>query len=228
MVETAAPTIDSDLTQVERAAAAAELAAVGYTAVTDHLHVGQDVREIAANVDRSTRRAGGLLGWFPELAPGTAGCDLVTIHGHDPATARLTASEPVRYALHPLLDGVRGYAAATAVLSEPGAELRAAGEKCSAATKALLGALQPGALLRDAYRAFDDAARDRHAGCGIVALGEPTAVTLPRDDARVAEPGTVVGIRTRVGAIEFAETVLMTAAGAEPLAKTPLRLVELY
>ncbi|KAA9155996.1 M24 family metallopeptidase [Amycolatopsis acidicola] len=216
---------------LERFAAAAELAAVGYTAVMDHLRPGQDVREITANVDRSTRRAGGLLGWYPELAPGTAGSDLVTLRGHDPATATLTAAEPVRYTLHPLLDGVQGYAAATAILSKASPPLRAAGEKCSAATDALLEALAPGAPLHTAYRAFDAEAADPQARCLIVALRGGAAEPLPGD--LVAEPGTVVGVRTTVpvpggGAVEFAETVAITAGGAEPLAKTPLRLVELY
>ncbi|WP_281404791.1 hypothetical protein [Streptomyces malaysiensis] len=43
----------------------------------------------------------------------------------------------------------------------------------------------------------------------------------------------VLGVRTEVpvpgrGAVELAETVVVTASGAEPRAGTPLRLVELY
>ncbi|MCQ8187644.1 M24 family metallopeptidase [Streptomyces rugosispiralis] len=241
-------------------AAAVDLAAVGYTAVMDHLRVGMDVRELSGNVDRSIRRAGGLLGWYDPCGPyGTynpygptgraAGTDLVTVRGHDPGTARLTAGTPVRFVLHPLLDGVAGYAAATAVLGEPDGPLRAAGAACAAATASLLAALRPGAPLRDGCEAFDREAFDREAfdreafgretgehaaACRIVALrGGGASLPLPRDSAVTAEPGMVLGIRTEVavpgrGAVELAETVVLTDSGAEPQARTPLRLVELH
>ncbi|WNF01086.1 M24 family metallopeptidase [Streptomyces luomodiensis] len=216
-------------------AAAAELAAVGYTAVMDHLRVGMDVRELSGNVDRSVRRAGGLLGWYdPYDADGAAGTDLVTVRGHDPATARLTATVPLRYVLHPLLDGTAGYAAATAVLSKADGPLRTAGDVCAAATAALLAALRPGARLTDGYAAFEREAGGHGAACRLVALrGGGASAPLPPDSAVVAEPGMVLGVRTGVqvpgrGAVELAETVALTAEGAEPQAGTPLRLVELY
>lgn len=216
-------------------AAAADLAAVGYTAVMDHLRVGMDVRELSGNVDRSVRRAGGLLGWYdPYGADGAAGTDLVTVRGHDPATARLTAATPVRYVLHPLLDGAAGYAAATAVLSKADGPLRTAGDVCAAATAALLAALRPGAPLTDGYAAFEREAGEHRAACRLVALrGGGASLPLRPDSTVVAEPGMVLGVRTEVqvpgrGAVELAETVALTAEGAEPRAGTPLRLVELY
>jgi Xaa-Pro aminopeptidase len=223
-------------------AAAADLAAVGYTAVMDHLHVGMDVRELSGNVDRSIRRAGGLLGWYDPYGPhgcvGTddraAGSDLVTVRGHDPGTARLIAGTPVRYVLHPLLEGVAGYAAASAVLGKPDGPLRAAGDTCAAATASLLAALRPGDPLREGYEAFDREAAGHPAACRIVTLrGGAAAPPLPRDSAVVAQPGMVLGVRTQVaapggGAVELAETVVVTASGADPQAGTPLRLVELY
>ncbi|WP_063726588.1 M24 family metallopeptidase [Streptomyces sp. RTd22] len=226
-------------------AAAAELSAVGYTAVMDHLCAGMDVRELSGNVDRSIRRAGGLLGWYdPYGTDGrhggdatddrAAGSDLVTVRGHDPATARLIAGTPVRYVLHPLLAGVAGYAAASAVLGKPDGPLRAAGDACAAATAALLAALRPGEPLRGGYEAFDREAAGHTATCRIVTLrGGAAAPPLPRDSAVVAQPGMVLGVRTQVavpggGAVELAETVVVTASGASPQALTPLRLVELY
>ncbi|MEU0841488.1 M24 family metallopeptidase [Streptomyces sp. NPDC005962] len=221
-------------------AAAAELAAVGYTAVMDHLCVGMDVRELSGNVDRSIRRAGGLLGWYDPYGGdgGTdgpaAGSDLVTVRGHDPGTARLIAGTPVRYVLHPLLEGVAGYAAASAVLGKPDAPLRAAGDTSAAATASLLAALRPGEPLREGYEAFDREAAGHTAACRIVTLrGGAAAPPLPRDSAVVAQPGMVLGVRTRVtapggGAVELAETAVVTASGAEPQARTPLRLVELH
>ncbi|MBP8534599.1 M24 family metallopeptidase [Streptomyces sp. MK37H] len=239
----------SEPSELPPVAAAADLAAVGYTAVMDHLHVGMDVRELSGNVDRSIRRAGGLLGWYEPYAPyGTtgraAGSDLVTVRGHDPGTARLTAGTPVRFVLHPLLEGVAGYAAATAVLGEPDGPLRAAGAACAAATASLLAALRPGAPLRDGCEAFDREAfgceafgreaAEHAAACRIVALrGGGASLPLPRDSEVTAEPGMVLGIRTEVtvpgrGAVELAETVVLTDSGAEPQARTPLRLVELH
>ncbi|CDR02092.1 M24 family metallopeptidase [Streptomyces iranensis] len=217
-------------------AAAADLAAVGYTAVMDHLHVGMDVRELSGNVDRSIRRAGGLLGWYDPygMTGRAAGSDLVTVRGHDPGTARLTAGTPVRFVLHPLLEGVAGYAAATAVLGEPDGPLRAAGAACAAATASLLAALRPGAPLRDGREAFDREAGEHAAACRIVALrGGGASLPLPRDSEVTAEPGMVLGVRTEVtvpgrGAVELAETVVLTDSGAEPQARTPLRLVELH
>ncbi|ATL88139.1 M24 family metallopeptidase [Streptomyces malaysiensis] len=216
-------------------AAAAEVAAVGYTAVMDHLHVGMDVRELSGNVDRSIRRAGGLLGWYdPYGAAGAAGSDLVTVRGHDPGTARLTATTPLRYVLHPLLNGVAGYAAATAVLSRADGPLRTAGDACAAATAALLAALRPGAPLREGCAAFERETGEHPAACRIVGLrGGGASPPLPPDSAVIAEPGMVLGVRTEVpvpgrGAVELAETVVVTASGAEPRAGTPLRLVELY
>ncbi|MEU4052158.1 M24 family metallopeptidase [Streptomyces olivaceus] len=216
-------------------AAAADLAAVGYTAVMDHLRVGMDVRELSGNVDRSLRRAGGLLGWYdPYGAGGAAGTDLVTVRGYDPATARLTAASPVRYVLHPLLDGTAGYAAATAVLSKADGALRTAGDVCAAATAALLAALRPGARLTDGCAAFARAADGHAATCRLVGLrGGGASLPLRPDSTLVAEPGMMLGVRTEVlapgrGAVELAETVELTAGGAEPRAGTPLRLVELY
>ncbi|MFJ1750672.1 M24 family metallopeptidase [Streptomyces sp. NPDC088116] len=216
-------------------AAAAELAAVGYTAVMDHLRVGMDVRELSGNVDRSIRRAGGLLGWYdPYGANGAAGSDLVTVRGHDPGTALLTATSPLRYVLHPLLAGVAGYAAATAVLSKADGPLRAAGDTCAAATAALLAALRPGEPLREARAAFDREAEAHMAACRIVALrGGGASPPLLPDSTVIAEPGMVLGVRTEVvapgrGSVELAETVVVTASGADPQAGTPLRLVELY
>jgi Metallopeptidase family M24 len=217
-------------------AAAADLAGVGYTAVMDHLHVGMDVRELSGNVDRSIRRAGGLLGWYDPYGTygRAAGSDLVTVRGHDPDTARLTAGIPVRYVLHPLLKGFAGYCAATAVLSKADGPLRAAGAVCAAATASLLAALRPGAPLREGYEAFDREAGEHLAASRIVALrGGGAALSLPRDSTVVAQPGMVLGVRTGVavpssGAVELAETVVVTASGAEPQARTPLRLVELY
>ncbi|MEV2213899.1 M24 family metallopeptidase [Streptomyces sp. NPDC050997] len=216
-------------------AAAADLASVGYTAVMDHLHVGMDVRELSGNVDRSIRRAGGLLGWYdPYGASGAAGSDLVTVRGHDPGTARLTAATPVRYVLHPLLDGAAGYAAATAVLSKADGPLRAAGDACAAATAALLAALRPGAPLRDGCAAFDREAGEHLATCRIVALRDGGAsLPLLPDSTVIAQPGMVLGVRTEVvspgrRSVELAETVVVTASGADPQARTPLRLVELY
>ncbi|MFE7974533.1 M24 family metallopeptidase [Streptomyces shenzhenensis] len=216
-------------------AAAAALAAVGYTAVMDHLRVGLDVRELSGNVDRSVRRAGGLLGWYDPYGSGAAaGTDLVTVRGHDPATARLTAATPLRYVLHPLLAGTAGYAAATAVLSKADGPLRTAGDVGAAATAALLAALRPGARLTDGYAAFDREAGEHGATCRLVALrGGGASLPLGPDSTVVAEPGMVLGVRTEVlapgrGAVELAETVTVTAEGAEPQASTPLRLVELY
>ncbi len=198
----------------------------------DHLHVGMDVRELSGNVDRSIRRAGGLLGWYPPDGP-AAGSDLVTVRGHDPATARLTAETPVRYALHPLLDGVAGYAAATALLSKADGTLRAASDACAAATSSLLTALKPGALLRDAYDAFGNEVGAHLATCRVVSLRGGTTQALPRSSAVVAQSGMVLGIRTGIavpgrGAVEFGETVALTGSGADLLTGTPLRLVELY
>ncbi|MFD7500727.1 M24 family metallopeptidase [Streptomyces sp. NPDC059850] len=226
-------------------AAAADLAAVGYTAVMDHLCVGMDVRELSGNVDRSIRRAGGLLGWYDPYGGdggggggGTddraAGTDLVTVRGHDPGTARLITGTPVRYVLHPLLEGVAGYAAASAVLGKPDGPLRAAGDSCGAATASLLAALRPGDPLRTGYEAFDREAAGHTSACRIVTLrGGAAAPPLPRDSTVAAQPGMVLGVRTKVavpggGAVELAETVVVTASGAEPQARTPLRLVELY
>ncbi|MGW2330335.1 M24 family metallopeptidase [Streptomyces sp. NPDC001700] len=222
-------------------AAAADLAAVGYTAVMDHLCVGMDVRELSGNVDRSIRRAGGLLGWYDPYGTdgfsGTddraAGTDLVTVRGHDPGTARLITGTPVRYVLHPLLAGVAGYAAASAVLGKPDGPLRAAGDSCGAATASLLAALRPGEPLRAGYEAFDREAAGHVAACRIVTMRGGAAPPLPRDSAVAAQPGMVLGVRTKVavpggGAVELAETVVVTASGAEPQARTPLRLVELY
>ncbi|MFJ6738051.1 M24 family metallopeptidase [Streptomyces sp. NPDC091279] len=221
--------------EVAAFAAAADLAAVGYTAVMDHLRVGMDVREISGNVDRSIRRAGGLLGWNdPSDEPGAAGSDLVTVRGHDPATAQLTATTPVRYALHPLLAGVAGYAAATALLSKADGPLRTAGDTCAAATEALLTALVPGAPLRDGYTAFARASAPHPAACRIVALrGGGASLPLLPDSTVIAEPGMVLGVRTEVaapgrGTVELAETLVVTPSGTEPQARTPLRLVELY
>ncbi|WP_210589050.1 M24 family metallopeptidase [Streptomyces sp. GESEQ-35] len=218
--------------------AAAGLAAVGYTAVMDHLRVGMDVRELSGNVDRSIRRAGGLLGWYDQIgeigANAAAGSDLVTVRGHDPGTARLTATSPLRYVLHPLLEGVAGYAAATAVLSKADGPLRAAGDTGAAATAALLAALRPGAPLREGYAAFDRETGEHMAACWIVALrGGGASLPLAPDSTVIAEPGMVLGVRTEVvapgrGSIELAETVVVTASGADPQARTPLRLVELY
>jgi Xaa-Pro aminopeptidase len=222
-------------------ASAAGLAAVGYTAVMDHLRVGMDVRELSGNVDRSIRRAGGLLGWYDQSgeigeigANAAAGSDLVTVRGHDPGTARLTATSPLRYVLHPLLEGVAGYAAATAVLSKADGPLRAAGERAAAATAALLAALRPGAPLREGCAAFDRETGEHMAACRIVALrGGGASLPLAPDSTVIAEPGMVLGVRTEVvapgrGSIELAETVVVTASGADPQARTPLRLVELY
>jgi Xaa-Pro aminopeptidase len=221
--------------EVATFAAAADLAGVGYTAVMDHLHVGMDVRELSGNVDRSIRRAGGCLGWYdPVGTTGQAGSDLVTVRGHDPGTAKLTAETPVRYVLHPLLGGVAGYAGATAVLSKADPALRAAGETCAAATASLLAALRPGALIRDGYDAFGLEVGEQVATCRIVALrGGGATPALPRSSAVVAQSGMVLGIRTGIatpggGAIELAETVVLTGSGADLLARTPLRLVELY
>ncbi|GAA3569154.1 hypothetical protein GCM10022222_61670 [Amycolatopsis ultiminotia] len=220
-------------TPEERAAfgEAAELAAVGYTAVMDHLHVGMDVREITANVDRSVRRAGGLLGWYP---PGAgAGSDLVTVHGHDPRTARLTATSPIRYTLHPTAGGSQGLATATAVLCKAGPALRAAAESCSAATEALITALRPGKPLREGHAAAARELGDRPGTSRILALRGGSARCSPPSGEVCAGPDTVLGVHVTVGvpggaAVELAETVLVTGAGPEPLAKTPLRLVELY
>ncbi|MBI0384518.1 M24 family metallopeptidase, partial [Streptomyces albiflaviniger] len=196
------------------------------------------------------------LGWYDPCGTydpyGTigraAGTDLVTVRGHDPGTARLTAGTPVRFVLHPLLEGVAGYAAATAVLGEPDGPLRAAGAACAAATASLLAALRPGAPLREGCDAFERVAFEREAfgreafgeagehvaACRIVALrGGGASPPLPRDSAVTAEPGMVLGVRTEVavpgrGAVELAETVVLTDSGAEPQARTPLRLVELH
>lgn len=215
----------------EAVEAAAELATVGYTAVMDHLHVGMDVREIAANVDRSLRRAGGLLGWLP--ADATAGSDLVTVRGHDPATAKLTAESPVRYSLHPLSAGAQGYAAATAVLRKAGPALRDAGESCSAATEALIAAVRTGEPLRDGYAAAAQELGDRTATTRILALRGGGALALSTASAVTAQPGMVLGVRSEVavpggGAVELAGTVVVSDTGPELLTKTPLRLVELY
>jgi peptidase M24-like protein len=212
-------------------AEAAELAAVGYTAVMDHLRVGMDVREITANVDRSLRRAGGRLGWFP---PGAgAGSDLVTMHGHGPGTAQLTASSPLRYTLHPLLDGCQGFATATAVLSKAGPDLREAAESCSAATEALIAALRPGAPLRDGYVEAAREFGERPGTSRILALRGGSVLPLGSSSELEGRADTVLGVQVSVpgpdgGAVELAETVLVTEAGPRRLAKTPLRLVELY
>ncbi|GAA3707929.1 M24 family metallopeptidase [Streptomyces tremellae] len=224
-----------DPAELRAFAAAAELTAVGYTAVMDHLHVGMDVRELSGNVDRSVRRAGGLLGWYdPCGATGAAGSDLVTVRGHDPATARLTAADPVRYVLHPLCDGAVGYAAATAVLSRPDGPLRTAGDTCAAATAALLAALRPGDPLRDGLDAFARVAGEAPATCRIMAMhGGGASLPLACGSDLVAEPGMVLGVRTAAqvpegGAVELAETVVVTGSGARAQARTPLRLVELH
>ncbi|MFF0148634.1 metallopeptidase family M24 [Amycolatopsis sulphurea] len=227
----AADLIFGELIRGADAEAAAELAAVGYTAVMDHLHVGMDVREITANVDRSLRRAGGLLGWYP---PGAGvGSDLVTMHGHDPRTAQLTATSPLHYTLHPVLDGCQGFATATAILSKATPALRDTAESCSAATESLIAALRPGAPLRDGFAAAAREFGDRPGSSRIFALRGGSALPLGPSSELLGEPGTVLGVRATVaapegGAVELAETVLITGSGPQRLAKTPLRLVELY
>nr|WP_184778766.1 hypothetical protein [Amycolatopsis jiangsuensis] len=119
------------------------------------------------------------------------------------------------------------------MLSKARPALRAAGESCAAATEALIAAVRPGAPLREGYAAAAREFGDRPGTARILALRGGGALRLARSSEVPAEPGTVLGVHLAVevpdgGAVELAETVLVTASGAEPLAKTPLRLVELY
>jgi peptidase M24-like protein len=212
--------------------AAADLADIGYTAVMDHLYVGMPVQELADNVARSTRRAGGEFGWHaPAGADGpVAGSDLVSVRGFD-ADLRLTATTPVRFALHPVLRGQAGYAATTAVLSKADPSLRALGELAAEATRAMVGAIRPGEPLREAYEAFRATVRTssvavRSAGPRIFPLAEGgPGPELPPDGA-VGISGALVAADGR--AVEFGGVVLVSDSGADLVTRTPVRLVELY
>lgn len=91
-----------------------------------------------------------------------------------------------------------------------------------------MAALRPGAPLRDGYEAAGAVPS------AIVALrGGTASPALPRDSGVIAETGMALGVRTATaapggGAVELAATVAVTGSGAEPLTRTPLRLVELY
>jgi hypothetical protein len=225
--------------------AAASLADVGYTAVMDHLYVGQPVQEIADNVTRSTRRAGGGSGWAPprRAADPAAGSGLVTVRGFD-ADERLTATVPVRYVLHPLLDGHAGFAAATALLSEPDPTLRALGELAASAFRTAVAALRPGELLVDGPRAFHAAVQrgsvqgstlePRSARHRVFTLaGGSAGPELQRDSTVAAEAGMVLGVDAALVAgdgrvVEFGGVVVVSEVAADLVTITPTRLVELY
>ncbi|MEK8169771.1 hypothetical protein NKH77_08055 [Streptomyces sp. M19] len=197
----------------------------------DHLHVGMDVRELSGNVDRSVRRAGGLLGGTTRTA--RAGRTARTGRGQRPgdrprprpATARLTATSPLRYVLHPLLAGsrVRRRERRAQQGRRPAACRRRHVRRRDgrAAGGAASGARSPTPTPRSTGR---PASTGRPVGSW--AARRRASLPLADDSAVIAEPGMVLGVRTEVvvpgrGAVELAETVLLTSSGAAPRRTRP-------
>lgn len=218
----------------QAACEAARVAQVGYTAVIDRMTPALDHAVVAANVARSVAGAGGApaasapvaAAWSPAWRDGA-----VSLFDERRTEGAFGTAGTLAFGITVEAGGAVGALAATAVLHEPSAQLRADAAALSTALHALIGAIRVGAVLRDLVDAFASSVE------GVSAPVELVTLSFDGPAARVLAPETVIeesvtlGIgaiaRSTDGPIALQTTIHVSAAGAERLDAFPLRLIEL-
>jgi len=220
---------------------AGRLSEIAYTATVDRMHPELRAFEIARNVDRSLRAAGGG-GWWSldESENGLSSTTsfpegIVGLLDRRQETGVLDVEDPLPFHLLPL-SGAYGVASATtAVLTEPTREVRAAGEALSSALAAALAEVRAHALPGAVDAAFRSKAPEGADFVGFVVGTGPGDPVLAPGASRRLDESSAVSLRASAPAIPgrprivFQTTVVVTADGADRLDPViPLRLIELY
>ncbi len=214
---------------------ATRVAEVGYTAVVDRMTPALTPAEIAANVLRSVRSAGGGPApdnTFPRRDPAWHQ-DALTVLGAHREDERLAAQAPIAFAITVNVAGTAGTVAATMVLDEPSAQLRHDAATLADALRGVLDQVAAGVtplVLESAFLAAVERRRGtlRRETLAVLRLAGGSAFETA--DATKALDGTDVIVVSATadsahGGIVFQATVHVDSA--ERLDGVPMRLIEL-
>ncbi len=229
--------------EIEFLREAANLADIAYTATVDRLHPELRAYEIARNVDRSIRAAGGGGWWSLSESDDDLGstavfpaAGIVGLLDRIPETGVLDTAEPLAFQLHPLSHTHTGASGTTVVFRRPESEIRDTAHRLGAGLNAALSVLAPGASTAEAASRFAAELGDVAADLVGFSVGTgPGEVVIADGVVSVPEPRSVLTLRAtargsqgRPG-VTFQTTVLVPEAAAERLdVVVQLRLIELY
>jgi hypothetical protein len=215
----------------------ARVAQVGYTAVIDRMTPALTLADVASNVARSVGGAGGTPATLPALWRPSWRQGAVSVFDEHLMTGPFDHEGTVSFGISVVVDGEPGDVAATAILHEPSARLRADAAALSDALHGVLEQIGGGVAAASLARTFDERTAEisvptaalvavRRSGAGVVPVvgaGTTRDATVENDD--VLRIGALV--RTTAGALVYQTTVHVTGGGAERLDDVPLRLIEL-
>lgn len=236
-------TRNKDEDEIAKLRKAADLADIAYTATVDRVHPELRAYEIARNVERSLRAAGGGGSWsLSESAHDLASTvaypqsGIVGLLDRHPENGVLDPSVPLPFHLLPLFDSYTGAAGTTAVFSRPDRTTREVASRLSGGLHAVLDALSSGVSGGSLHETFtaELAGLDATLVGFNVGTGPGEVVVSPGSTAVTADHSalTLRAVARGTGStpgIVFQTTTLVTASGAERLdVVVPLRLIELY